>query len=224
MNLLSGFSSTAFFCSMTVALLLSSCTSSSQEEAVEGPVFAIDFSEALGEGPFDGRLLLMLSTEEEGEPRFQISDGPATQQVFGTDVEGWTAGQIRYVDAADFGYPVESLADFPAGSYYVQALLHKYETFNRADGHTVKLPMDRGEGQQWNRAPGNYLSEVVEMSFDPASGDTLQVRMTREIPPIEPPEDTDYIKHIRIRSEMLSEFWGRDMYLGAHILLPEGFD
>ena len=29
---------------------------------------------------------------------------------------------------------------------------------------------------------------------------------------------------MRIRSERLSKFWGRDMFLGAHVLLPEGFD
>ncbi|XFE76746.1 alpha/beta hydrolase-fold protein [Algoriphagus halophilus] len=27
-----------------------------------------------------------------------------------------------------------------------------------------------------------------------------------------------------MKSELLSEFWGRDMFLGAHVLLPEGFD
>ena len=29
---------------------------------------------------------------------------------------------------------------------------------------------------------------------------------------------------MRIRSEKLSKFWGRDMYLGANVLVPEGFD
>ncbi|MEM6700274.1 MAG: alpha/beta hydrolase-fold protein, partial [Bacteroidota bacterium] len=27
-----------------------------------------------------------------------------------------------------------------------------------------------------------------------------------------------------IKSKLLSDFWGRDMYLGAHVLLPKGFD
>ena len=51
--------------------------------------------------------------------------------------------------------------------YYVQALLHRYETFHRADGHTVKLPMDRGEGQKWNLAPGNLFSKPIRVSIDP---------------------------------------------------------
>jgi len=118
---------------------------------------------------------------------------------------------------------VESLADLPAGAYQVQALINRYETFERSDGHTVKLPPDMGEGQQWNRKPGNLLSEPVEVEVR-AGGVDVVVTLDREIPPIEPPDDTEWIKHVRIRSDLLSEFWGRDMYLGAHVLLPAGFD
>jgi len=39
--------------------------------------------------------------------------------------------------------------DIPAGEYYVQALVNRYETFKRSDGHTIKMPMDQGEGQKW---------------------------------------------------------------------------
>ena len=48
--------------------------------------------------------------------------------------------------------------------------------------------------------------------------------LTRSIPPLTDPPDTKYVKHVRIRSELLSKFWGRDMHLGAHVLLPEGFE
>jgi hypothetical protein len=44
------------------------------------------------------------------------------------------------------------------------------------------------------------------------------------IPPIPDPPTTKYIKHERIQSALLTKFWGRPMHLGAHILLPEGFD
>ena len=122
------------------------------------------------------------------------------------------------------GYPTESLAEIPAGTYQVQALLHRYETFHRADGHTVKLPPDRGEGQQWSKAPGNLYSTPREIVFDPKKGDTITIALDKVIPPIPDPPTTKYVKHERIRSERLSKFWGRDVYLGAHILLPEGFD
>ncbi len=186
--------------------------------------FDIVFPESLEAEPQDGRLLLMLSKHPEPEPRFQISDGPKTQMIFGVDVEHMKPGEPITVSTYAYGYPIRSIADIPKGDYYVQALLHKYETFERSDGHTVKLPMDRGEGQQWNRAPGNLYSTPVRMTLDAAASGRVEIRMDREIPPIEPPEDTKYIKHIRIQSELLTEFWGRPMYLGAHVLLPEGFD
>lgn len=174
--------------------------------------------------PLDGRLLLILSVDPSAEPRFQVGDSFRTQQIFGVDVEGWTGDQPVSFDAGVFGFPRSSLADVAAGKYQVQALLHKYETFQRSDGHTVKLPMDRGEGQVWNRAPGNLYSTPVEIDFDPASGKPVEITLDQTIPPIEPPADTPWIRHIRIKSKLLSEFWGRPMYLGAHVLLPAGFE
>ncbi|MES1220863.1 MAG: hypothetical protein ABUT20_35510, partial [Bacteroidota bacterium] len=123
-----------------------------------------------------------------------------------------------------FGYPIERLKDVPAGDYYVQVLMHKYETFHLKNGHTVKLPMDRGEGQHWNIAPGNIYSTPVKIHFDPATSNEIAITIDRIIPQIKEPEETKYIKHIRIQSKLLTEFWGRPMYIGAHILLPEGFD
>ena len=32
------------------------------------------------------------------------------------------------------------------------------------------------------------------------------------------------MKHMRVVSPLLSAFWGREMWLGAIVLLPEGFD
>lgn len=186
--------------------------------------FAVSFTSEKSKTPFDGRLLLMLSTNEEKEPRFQISDDQTTQQIFGIDVEGLAPGQTAFFDASVFGYPVKSLAEIKPGEYIVQALLHKYETFDLATGHTVKLPMDRGEGQQWNRAPGNLYSMPQKMMIDPAKNIVIKINLDQEIPPIEPPQDTKYIKHIKLQSERLTKFWGRPMELGACVLLPEGFD
>ena len=189
-----------------------------------GVRFAITLPESLGTEPVDGRLLVMLSTDGSQEPRQQISDLHTTQQVFGMDVEGVMPGGTVTVDATAFGYPLRSLAEVPRGEYHVQALLHRYETFHRADGHVVKLPMDRGEGQRWNKAPGNVYSTPRLAAVDPGTDDIIRIELDQEIPPIEPPEDTEYVKHVRIRSKLLSEIWGRDFHLGAHVLLPAGFD
>ena len=192
--------------------------------------FAVSFSADLAAEPgnldanLDGRLLLMISNDLDQEPRFQISDSPTTQLIFGIDVDALAPGEDAIFDSTVLGYPVDSLNDIPSGRYWVQALLHKYETFHRADGHVVKLPMDRGEGQHWNRAPGNLYNDPVDVRIDAGGDETIAIVMDRVIPPIEDPPTTDYIKHVKIQSKLLTEFWGRPMYLGAHVLVPEGFD
>jgi hypothetical protein len=126
--------------------------------------FSISFPRERSAVPLDGRLLLLLSTDGSAEPRNQIDDSPKTQMIFGIDVESLAPGQTAVVDESAFGYPVRSLAQVKPGDYFIQAVLHRYETFHRADGHTVKLPMDRGEGQHWNQAPGNLYSKPRKIS------------------------------------------------------------
>lgn len=172
----------------------------------------------------DGRLVLMISSHNDTDLRFQLSDNVTSCQAFGMDIENWVPGTSQTFDLNAFGYPIQDFDDLPAGEYFVQALFHKYETFNRADGHVVKLPMDRGEGQQWNRAPGNVYSIATKMMINGDEMGSLKLNMDQIIPPIEEPKDSKYIKHIKMKSKLLSEFWGRDIYLGAHVLLPEGFD
>jgi len=208
---------------ITVFLVMISCQTSESNQRTNLK-FAISFPEELCKEPLDGRLLLMISSDGKAEPRFQISDGPDSQLIFGIDVEGLTPGEEAVIDADVFGYPLKSISDIPEGTYFVQALLHKYETFNRADGYTVKLPMDRGEGQRWNQAPGNLYSTPVKISLDPEKEQTIEIEMDKKIPPIPDPPETKYIKHVKIQSKLLSEFWGRPMHLGAHVLLPEGFE
>ena len=186
--------------------------------------FSVTFPSARSAEPLDGRLLLLIATDSTAEPRFRVSDNVGTAQVFGVDVDRMRPGEPRVVDAPAFGYPVRSLAGLPRGRYRVQALLNRYETFRRSDGHTVKLPPDRGEGQQWNRKPGNLYSTPRMVDLDPARAGTIALVLDQEIPPIPDPAETRYIKHLRIQSERLTRFWGRPMFLGAHILVPEGFD
>jgi hypothetical protein len=187
--------------------------------------FVVTYGSDKSETPLDGRLLLLISKDASEEPRLQITDNALkSQQVFGIDVEGWKPGQVAVLEGAVLGFPAESLVEITPGKYQVQALLHRYETFHRADGHVVKLPMDRGEGQQWSKAPGNLYSTPREIAIDPAKAESILIFLDRVIPPIPDPPTTRYVKHEKILSERLSKFWGRPMYLGAHILLPEGFD
>ena len=189
----------------------------------QAATFSVTLAPEHAREPLNGRLLLLLSVDPSKEPRFQIEEGTKSQQVFGIDAKEWKGGAPQVFDSNVLGYPRLSLADVPAGTYRVQALLHRYETFRRKDGHVVQLPMDRGEGQVWNKAPGNLYSTVREIKFDPAAQTPIALVLDQSIAPIKPPADTQWVKHERIQSKLLTEFWGRPMYLGAHVLLPKGW-
>ena len=183
----------------------------------------VRFPAARSPEPLDGRLLLLLSNDPSEEPRMQIDDTPKSQMVFGLTVDGWKPDEPLTVGDKAQGYPRASLKDVPAGDYTIQAVLNVYETFHRSDGKTVKLAPDRGEGQHWNLAPGNLLSKPRVVHIGPGAP-AISVSLDEVIPPIEPEPDTKYIRHLKIQSKLLTEFWGRPMYLSAVVLVPEGFD
>lgn len=187
--------------------------------------FEISFPASLSNKPLDGHVMLGIAKDEKPEPRFQLREEEAeSAQFFGLDVDGLAPGGAATIDSSTLGYPLVSLGSLPAGDYYVQAVLNIYETFHRSDGHTVKLPPDMGEGQQWFEKPGNLFSKPQRLHIDPSSSTVLRVAFSEKLPPIQPPADTQYVKHFRMQSKLLSDFWGRPMYLGAIVVLPEGFD
>ena len=214
-----------YLAAITVATLLALLHAAVDSPRAQGGPFRFSVSlPATMSSAVDGRLLVIVSRVDGSEPRTQVTDGPTGQPIFGIDVENWGGSKPAIIDGSVLGFPLDSINDIPGGTYTVQALLHRYETFKRGDGHTVKMPMDRGEGQQWAQAPGNLYSTPKKVAFDPRKGGTIEIALDQVIPPIAPPKDTKYIKHDRIQSALLTKFWGRPMHLGANVLLPEGWD
>ena len=188
-----------------------------------GQAVTVSFPASVSGKAVDGRMLLLLSNDDSAEPRMQIDDTPKSQMVFGVTVDGLRPGQAVTVGDAAAGYPVRKLSDVPAGEYTVQAVLNVYETFHRADGKTVKLHPDMGEGQHWNISPGNFYSTPRKVHIGPGAA-PIEVVMDKVIAPIVTPADTKYVRHIRIESKLLSKFWGTPMFVSAVVLVPEGFD
>jgi hypothetical protein len=195
----------------------------------EAQTITVSFPAARSAKPLDGRVLLLVSndpaalTDPDREPRNQINDSPKSQMIFGVTVDGWKPGEPLTIGDNAVGYPRASLKDIPAGDYTIQAVLNVYETFHRADGKTIKLAPDRGEGQHWNLAPGNLLSKPKLVHIGPGAK-AIAISLDGVISPIPPEPDTKYIRHIRIQSALLTKFWGTPMYLSAVVLVPEGFD
>ena len=186
--------------------------------------FEISYSASLDNGPITGRVFVMISKTDRVEPRLQAGSYNASVPFYGLDVNALKPGDNAVVDASVLGYPVESLSQLPAGEYYVQALLNVYTQVHRKDGHVIWVHMDQWEGQQWNRSPGNLVSEVQRITLDPSKGFNVKLTLTKKLPPVEIPPDTEWVKRVKIQSRMLSEFWGHPVYLGATLLLPKNYD
>ena len=220
------------------ALLLTSCLAhayAAKPAAKPGLKFQISFPSSAHADPITGRVFIILSRDiehcgpadaqaastEPCEPRLQVSR--IGVPFFGRDIDTLKPGATVVIDNSDLGSPLEHLADIPGGDYYVQAMINVYSEFHRADGHTVRMHDDQWEGQRWERSPGNLYSKPVKMHVDHADG-AIQLVADQVIPPINPPADTEYVKHIKFKSELLSRFWGRPIYLGAVVLLPRDYD
>ncbi|PZR40325.1 MAG: hypothetical protein DI538_04590 [Azospira oryzae] len=209
-------------CLVIIAVAFFQCTKRNTKSTSQ---FAFTFTKEMSDQAQDGRLLLILANDGKSEPRFQVNDGLGAQLIFGVDVEGLQPGQELIINNENaFGFPFRYLKDIPPGDYYVQGLINRYETYKLKTGHTVKLPPDQGEGQQWNRKPGNFYSKPFRITIDSAKSETIKVVLDQKIAPIEAPKDSKYIRHIKIESKMLTAFYGKPTFLGAHVLVPEGFE
>jgi len=216
-----------FVLGFTLVLALSGWVVLAQRARSTGPLrFAVSFPSARSAQPLDGRVLLFISDDGRTEPRTQTDQYRAnsTRPIFGVDVDGLKPDQEVTIDETVVGWPAHSLKAIPPGDYWVQALINRYETFHRSDGHTIKMPMDRGEGQRWAAKPGNFYSKPVKMHLDPATSGEIGISMDQEIAPIAPRTDTKQVKYIRVPNERLSKFWGRPISLGAIVLLPSGWE
>jgi len=183
--------------------------------------FEITFDRAAYPTPITGRVYVMISRTNVREPRFQI--GRTGVPFYGEDVIRLRPGQPAVIDETTLGSPVESLTEIPPGDYYVQGFVNVYSEFKRSDGHVLWMHNDQWEGQRWRISPGNIYSDVMKVHLDAENGYNVKLVCKNVIPPIKVPEDTKWVKRIKFQSKMLTEFWGRPIYLGATILLPKGY-
>ncbi|HEY7878185.1 MAG TPA: hypothetical protein VIC55_08160, partial [Gemmatimonadaceae bacterium] len=127
-------------------ILAASRSPNRRASAAPGLRFSISFPASASGDPQTGHIILIVSKDTSAEPRFQYEVySPNVQPGFGLDVNGLAPGQAAVIDSSVFGWPLRSVNELPPGDYRVQAILNRYETFHRADGHTVELPPEKGE-------------------------------------------------------------------------------
>ena len=186
--------------------------------------FEITLPAGVDSAAVDGRAFVIVSNSPRTEPRLSIDSPPETEPFFALNVESLRPGQRVTVDDRTEGYPIERLHALPAGDYSVQALLNVYETVRRADGHVVKMHMDQWEGQHFEISPGNRYSSPQQVHIDPRRGQRINLTLDRIVPAITPPQDTEYVRHLKFQSPSLSAFWGRPIFIGATVLVPRDYD
>ncbi|MGH8243827.1 MAG: alpha/beta hydrolase-fold protein [Steroidobacteraceae bacterium] len=193
--------------------------------ALAAPRFNVTYPATASSEPLAGRLLLILAPGGKEEPRAQVAWDDTAIPFFGVDIEGWKPGRRQVVGRGAAGFPLRSLDELPAGEYRVQAVLNRYDKFTLADGRSLLLPPDRGEGQVWRLKPGNLYSKPVNVRIDPKRRNRVDLVLDQVIPPVAAFESkqTDYVRYLKMRSERLSKFWGRDIFLAAWVRLPWGF-
>ena len=201
-----------------------------------GPVITVTIP-ADYEGELNGRLLFCVDTEmtEDGDNVFNNLDVTGCE-VVGKTVYGLHAGDVITITADDpdaYGYPYQ-LGEIPDGEYAVQALFAVYTKFERSDGASIWGMADHGGGANPTRNPYNLYSDnqtavigdgaqialtldhEIELGYELAEGQVdQQGNYTSKY---------DCLVYDKIKSDVLTEFWGTDIYIGLNILLPKDYD
>ncbi|KAH8733072.1 Alpha/Beta hydrolase protein [Phaeosphaeriaceae sp. PMI808] len=202
----------------------------------------LSVAEGILTAPIDGRIVLMFAPNSTN-PLDDTDVTSSPNRIFGKNVCSFgpgdsvmlSGGSNSSTDTGVYGWPAVSLNDITAGTYQVQAFLNKYETVTRSDGSTVSVHFPCGDGAPNVDTFGSLATPAVEfrvlgetqtleLVFDNVAA--VQAFAGKEIGGCNQGnyEDTENLKHIKIRSEKLSTFWGRDMYVGANVLLPAGYN
>jgi hypothetical protein len=171
--------------------------------------FEVSVPRELAVAPRDGRLLVIVARRGSPEPRAMLADAEFfaafSPPVLGRDANAFGPGSSEVLDGSAAVFPIGAYSRLTAGEYVVQAVFHANRDLNRPD------------------APGNLYSVPVRAALDPARGGTLRLELTNVIPD-DAPVDTEYVKYVKLRSELLSKFHGRPMHLRAAVILPRDFD
>lgn len=182
------------------------------------PRIVVTVARSAHAGPLTGRLVLAIAKAAQPEPRLLLSPrGPA---VFAIDIDRLAPGAPAVIDGQSLGYP-RQLGELPPGDYFAQAIVNVYELVHRADGKSIWVHMNDGSVEFFSNAAGNLYSDVVPIHV--GDGGTVSIAVTHVMPPADPLTDTDWLQHVTIQSQLLTKFWGRPVFVHAHVLLPRGY-
>lgn len=170
------------------------------------PRFEVTIAQGLISGPQSGRLFVMLNPNSAPEPRLTAgTTGLNAPPIFARDIDAFAPGMTGVIDHSAASFPIANLSKLAAGDYYVQALFD----------YNIDLKSVN--------ASGNLYSAVKKIRIEQAVGETIKLELSQKLPPEQLPAETEYVKYVKIQSELLSSFHRRPIYLRAGVVLPKGF-
>ncbi|KAF2973150.1 hypothetical protein GQX73_g440 [Xylaria multiplex] len=211
-------------------------------QALDNLSVQISVADNILKGNIDGRVVLMFAPN--GTDPLDDTDVTSTpNKMFGKNVFSFGAKDIITLSGGSpndtatgiSGFPLDSIDDIPVGAYRVQAFLNPYDKAKRNDGSEVYLKFPCGDGAPNVDGVGSLTTPAVDLEVH-GGPQTIKLTFDSVAPALEFSgkeiggcsqgnyADTALLKYVKIKSKKLSQFWGRDMYVGANILLPAGYD
>jgi len=184
-----------------------------------------------------GRLLLFADRPgEHEEPVLYKRDsfGMDGCPIFGVTFYGLQDGdEIDLESQKDhmFGSPFQ-FDELPDEELEFQAFFIRWHKYCRKDGSVIWGMKDYGGGGDYSSNPFNLYSDIVKGTI---SKDSIVLSLDHMIEPERELkkgevydqgnyEDHGLVRYFKMKSELLSDFWGEDVYIGANILLPVSYD
>ncbi|KXT02407.1 hypothetical protein AC578_7836 [Pseudocercospora eumusae] len=215
---------------------------SSPVPANDGLQIQLSVQDGLLDEPIDGHVQLLFAPKGM-DPLNDTDVTSSPNRFFGQNVFNFSAaGNVTLSGGSGsntrlgvYGWPNVSLSGVEAGEYTVQAFLNRYETVKRSDGSIISVRFPCGDGTLPIDGPGSLMTsamnvtitggkQTIALAFSDVS-EALNFNGT-EIGGCSQGNylDTPTLKYVKIRSKVLSEWWNRDSYIGATVLLPHGYE
>ncbi len=169
--------------------------------------FRVSFPEAARSEPFSGRVYLFFGRDVNREPR-RGPDWFHPDPFVSIDVENWNPGEPLTIGTSTgakvMAFP-RPLAELDLTGYRVQAVA-RFNPFERKEG--------TGAGN------GHSLAAEVAPRFDQSPP---QILTLDQIVKVQPFPENRWFKPLVVRSQLLSDFYERDVAVQGAVLLPASY-
>jgi S-formylglutathione hydrolase FrmB len=188
-------------CSVVIAFVFVITLGEVSRSGAADPKFRVTLSGEVASKPITGRLFVFATASAQGAPML----GPnwfSPEPFAAIEVAGMKPGDSVELDGSADSFPIE-IAKWPAKTYRLQAVLD----------HDFYYPPP-------HQGPGNFYSDVV--SWDSATSDLVTLELSKVVPEVEY-KDTERVKFVQRKSDLLSNYFQREVIDRAAVILPPSY-